>query len=271
MTRYFKTAFRYSCIYFIATFFQWIYFTFFDRAGTSDITLPRMIIRYGHAIAFYACLLLCHRAYMKGSPGFRFRDILIVSFLFIFFNYCLHFALQYASYHLYFKQLAAATSRRDGLLGLLDTFEHSRPSAPVFAPYRNIIRGPIDNVIFLLRQRMLLALLDYVLLSPLFGVFIAAYHSSLYRIFSLYGHHEWYWVLPVFNKWKLAEVAGRPKWDFLLFLIPFVRVLFLYSINKKLAGDFGKKSGFATGMTFLGLIYYCFLGLRSKERLQHKE
>ena len=53
----------------------------------------------------------------------------------------------------------------------------------------------------------------------------------------------------------MLEMTGKPIWWIILFLIPFVNIIFLIMMYDALAKSFGKTSGFTVGLIFLGFIF----------------
>jgi hypothetical protein len=84
--------------------------------------------------------------------------------------------------------------------------------------------------------------------------------AGLWKTFSKAGQPGWAAIIPIYNIIVLLQVAGRPIWWILLFLIPCVNFIFLFIISLDVAKNFGKGAGFGIGLALLGFIFYPILG-----------
>ena len=58
----------------------------------------------------------------------------------------------------------------------------------------------------------------------------------------------------------LLQVAGKPLWWIVLFIIPFVNFVAAILVSLDVAKNFGKGAGFGIGLGFLPFIFYPLLG-----------
>jgi uncharacterized membrane protein YoaK (UPF0700 family) len=58
----------------------------------------------------------------------------------------------------------------------------------------------------------------------------------------------------------LLDIAGKPAWWIVLYLIPLVNFVMIILTYIALAEKFGKGGGFAMGLVFLGVIFFPILG-----------
>ena len=109
-------------------------------------------------------------------------------------------------------------------------------------------------------------------MDPLFVVMIAvaAFVQLIlmccWPILRKAGRPGWPAIVPIYNLIALLEVAGKPKWWVLLYLlcaIPWVGVIILLIISVivcvGLARNFGKSEGFGIWMVFLPFIFFPIL------------
>ena len=87
--------------------------------------------------------------------------------------------------------------------------------------------------------------------------------AALWKIFVKAGEPGWAAIVPIYNLLVILKIVGRPMWWIVLFLIPFVNLIMLFVVAFDLAKVFGKSTGFALGMVFLGPIFYPILGFGS--------
>jgi len=83
--------------------------------------------------------------------------------------------------------------------------------------------------------------------------------ASMWKLFVKAGKPGWAAIIPIYNLIVLLEIAGKPLWWFLLFLIPFVNLIVAIIVVVAVARKFGKGVGFAIGMLVLAPIFYPML------------
>jgi uncharacterized membrane protein YhaH (DUF805 family) len=102
----------------------------------------------------------------------------------------------------------------------------------------------------------------FLLLYLAIIVFVIA---GIWKTFSKAGQPGWAVLIPIFNLYIMCKVAGRPGWWVLLMFIPIVGFVFSIIMNIDIAKSFGKGTGFAIGLIFLGFIFYPILGFGKAE------
>ena len=91
--------------------------------------------------------------------------------------------------------------------------------------------------------------------------------ASIWTIFSKADKPGWAAIVPIYNVIVLLEIVGKPWWWLLLFLIPFVNIVFLIIVIHRLSLSFGHEVGFTLGLIFLGIIFFPILGFGSSKYL----
>ena len=84
-----------------------------------------------------------------------------------------------------------------------------------------------------------------------------------WKIYTKAGKPGWACIIPIYNVIVLLEIVGRPIWWIILFLIPFVGLIFAIIVTIDLAKSFGKGVGYGLGLLFLGIIFYPMLAFGS--------
>ncbi len=84
--------------------------------------------------------------------------------------------------------------------------------------------------------------------------------AALWKVFTKAGKPGWACLIPIYNIIVLLEIAGKPAWWFILFLIPLVNLVVGILVSISIAQNFGKGTGFALGLVFLPFIFYLILG-----------
>ena len=92
------------------------------------------------------------------------------------------------------------------------------------------------------------------------GIFLAVLlAASLWRIFKKAGRPGWPALVPFYNGYITVEIAGKPGWWILLYLVPIVDIVVAAIVNVELARKFGKSTGFGVGLLLLPFIFYPML------------
>jgi hypothetical protein len=95
-----------------------------------------------------------------------------------------------------------------------------------------------------------------------FAVLIIA---SMWKVFTKAGKPGWAAIIPIYNILVMLEIAGKPAWWIVLFLIPIVSVIVSIIVAMGIASNFGKGAGFGLGLAFLSPIFYPILGFGSAQ------
>ena len=83
--------------------------------------------------------------------------------------------------------------------------------------------------------------------------------------FAKAGKPGWGVLIPIYNIVLLLQIAGRPLWWIVLFLIPVVNVVTFVVVSVDIARAFGKGSGFGWGLACLGFLFFPILGFGDAE------
>ena len=89
--------------------------------------------------------------------------------------------------------------------------------------------------------------------------------AGLWKVFTKAGEPGWAAIVPIYNLIVLLKIAGKPAWWVVLMLIPVVNLIPFVMIPLQVAKNFGKGTGFALGLMFLGPIFYPVLGFGSAQ------
>jgi hypothetical protein len=84
--------------------------------------------------------------------------------------------------------------------------------------------------------------------------------AAMWKVFTKAGKPGWAAIIPIYNMIVLLQIAGKPVWWIVLFLIPIVNFVMIILTYVGLANKFGKGGGFAVGLIFLGIIFFPILG-----------
>lgn len=83
--------------------------------------------------------------------------------------------------------------------------------------------------------------------------------ASIWIVFTKAGKPGWACLIPIYNLIVMLEVAGKPWWWILLFLIPIVNIVFMIMMFHGISTKFGKGVGFTLGLIFLGFVFFPIL------------
>lgn len=98
------------------------------------------------------------------------------------------------------------------------------------------------------------------LLIVVYLVVIAIIVAGMWKTFTKAGKPGWAAIVPIYNIVVLLEIAGRPVWWIVLFLIPCVNLIMSIIVMIDVAAKFGKGPGFGIGLALLGFIFFPILG-----------
>jgi hypothetical protein len=90
-------------------------------------------------------------------------------------------------------------------------------------------------------------------------IFIVVVIASMWKVFDKAGKPGWAAIIPIYNTIVILQIAGKPLWWFLLFLIPLVNIVIAIIVYIDFAKSFGKGTGFGLGLAFLGFIFFPIL------------
>lgn len=88
---------------------------------------------------------------------------------------------------------------------------------------------------------------------------------TMWKIFTKAGKPGWASIIPIYNVFVMLDIAGKPAWWFLLFLIPFVNFIVGILVIAGIATNFGKGGGFVVGMILLPIVFYPILAFGSAQ------
>jgi uncharacterized protein DUF5684 len=84
--------------------------------------------------------------------------------------------------------------------------------------------------------------------------------AGMWATFAKAGKPGWASIIPIYNLIVLLEIAGKPIWWVILFLIPLVNFVISILVMIDLAKSFGKGAGFAVGLILLPFVFCPLLG-----------
>ena len=91
-------------------------------------------------------------------------------------------------------------------------------------------------------------------------IIIALMIAGMWKVFTKAGKPGWAAIIPIYNLIVLLEIAGKPLWWIVLFLVPLLNIVMIIIVAIALSERFGKGAGFGVGLAFLPFIFYPILG-----------
>ena len=82
----------------------------------------------------------------------------------------------------------------------------------------------------------------------------------MWKVFEKAGQPGWAAIIPIYNLYIMTKIAGKPGWWVIMFLIPFVNLIFAIWLYNMVSKSFGKDEGFTAGLVILGFIFWPILG-----------
>ena len=103
--------------------------------------------------------------------------------------------------------------------------------------------------------------------SPAFIIiwlaFVILIIAAMWKVFEKAGQPGWAAIIPIYNLYIMTKIAGKPGWWVIMFLIPFVNLIFAIWLYNMVSKSFGKDEGFTAGLVILGFIFWPILGFGS--------
>lgn len=104
-------------------------------------------------------------------------------------------------------------------------------------------------------------------------IVLVVFFASWWRLFEKVGLAGWKALIPFYNTWLLAQIAGRPGWMGLAMSLAagvpvwgmWVALIFQVMIYVDLAKAFGKTTGFAVGLVLLAIVFFPILAFGDSE------
>ena len=93
-----------------------------------------------------------------------------------------------------------------------------------------------------------------------YGIIMVVMIAAMWKMFTKAGQPGWAAIIPIYNLIVLLQIAGKPVWWFILFLIPLVNFVIIILVSIDVAKAFGKGAGFGIGLWLLPFIFYPILG-----------
>jgi hypothetical protein len=94
-------------------------------------------------------------------------------------------------------------------------------------------------------------------------VFVVATIAGLWKVFTKAGQPGWASIVPIYNAIVMLQIAKKPVWWIILFLIPIVNFVIAILVAVEIAKKFNQGAGFGVGMALLPFIFYPMLGFGS--------
>jgi hypothetical protein len=77
------------------------------------------------------------------------------------------------------------------------------------------------------------------------------------------GQPGWAAIVPIYNIIVMLQIAKKPLWWIVLFLIPIANFVIAILVAIEIAKKFNQSTGFGIGMAFLPFVFYPMLGFGS--------
>ena len=98
-----------------------------------------------------------------------------------------------------------------------------------------------------------------VVMAIFYFAIIALMLVSMWKIFVKCEKPGWACLVPIYNIITMLDIAGKPAWYILLFLVPFANIYVMWVCYDGMAKKLGKSTGFTVGMILLPIIFFPIL------------
>lgn len=99
-------------------------------------------------------------------------------------------------------------------------------------------------------------IISLLIMLAIVGVIVA----GMWKVFEKAGKPGWAAIVPIYNILVMLEIAGKPAWWIVLFLIPVANFIVAIMVALAIAERFGKSQAFGFGLALLGPVFYPMLG-----------
>jgi hypothetical protein len=89
--------------------------------------------------------------------------------------------------------------------------------------------------------------------------------AGIWKVFTKAGKPGWAALIPIYNLIVLLQVADKPIWWIILYLIPLVNIVIAIITLAAVSRNFGRGVGTTLGLIFLPMIFYPILGFGSAQ------
>ena len=93
----------------------------------------------------------------------------------------------------------------------------------------------------------------------IWGAVMLFYIAAMWKVFTKAGQPGWAAIVPIYNAVVMIQIAGKPIWWILLYLIPVVNIVVSIIVIHNISKNFGHGAGFTLGLIFLGFIFFPIL------------
>ena len=93
----------------------------------------------------------------------------------------------------------------------------------------------------------------------IWGAITVFYIAAMWKVFTKAGQPGWAAIIPIYNGIVMIQIAGKPIWWILLYLIPVVNIVIAFIVIHNISKNFGHDVGFTLGLIFLGFIFFPIL------------
>ncbi len=99
-----------------------------------------------------------------------------------------------------------------------------------------------------------------MLMIVIYVVVMIVVIAGMWKAFEKAGQPGWACLVPIYNIYILTQMAGKPAWWIVLFLIPIVNLFAAIVMMIEIAKNFGKDSGFGIALALFGFVCWPILG-----------
>lgn len=111
--------------------------------------------------------------------------------------------------------------------------------------------------------------MEFIPFLFLFALMVVAV-AGMWMTFEKAGQPGIACIVPIWNVIALCQIAGKPIWWVLLFLIPLVNIVVAVIVHLEIARNFGRSELFGIGLVLLPFIFFCVLGFGDARYLAGK-
>lgn len=102
-----------------------------------------------------------------------------------------------------------------------------------------------------------------IVILVVYLAFVGLMIASIWTIFTKSGKPGWAAIVPIYNIIVMLEIAKKPMWWILLFLVPIANIVVAVMMWNEIVKSFGRTSAFTVGLILLAPVFLPMLAFGS--------
>jgi hypothetical protein len=109
-------------------------------------------------------------------------------------------------------------------------------------------------------QLILLLITLFIMIIPII---------AMWKLYEKANKPGWAAIVPVYNLIVFMQIIGKPWWWILLWMIPYINIIWVIWGWNLMVKRFGKSEGFTVGVILLGIIFIPILAFGNSKYIEN--